>query len=319
EVVRQTGSENYRVFPDPQGLTSEIDRLMWHQEEPFGSTSIYAQWNVFRLARSYRTKVVLDGQGADEILGGYHPFFGDFLAELLASGRFGATMRQAQHLRSIHGYSYMWVLSHLVAGLMRAEAAGLRSRPPFAWRTIPWLLNTTKVPPPVPLEQRFGGRHLLNRLYHLLTSTSLPALLHYEDRSSMAYSIEARVPFLDHRLVDFIFSLPTDQILRDGMTKVILRRAMSGILPSRVRDRADKLGFGTPEENWFCTSLRDWIQGIIRSRSLRERGYLDADRAAKEFALHCAGKKNMSFTIWRWINLELWFRKFIDQVPGGLE
>lgn len=152
----------------------------------------------------------------------------------------------------------------------------------------------------------------MNRLYHLMTEISLPALLHYEDRNSMAHSIEARVPFLDHRLVEFVFSLPLDQIVRNGVTKVVLRNAMNGILPERVRERMDKIGFQTPEDAWFRTVLRDWIKSIIRSRSFLDRGYLSPRRVEDEFALHCAGKKNSSFVIWRWVNLELWFRRFID-------
>jgi len=315
DVVKQTNVENYHVFPDPDSLGHEIERLLWHQDEPFGSTSIYAQWRVFRLAQSWRTKVILDGQGADEILGGYHPLFGDFLADLLMHGRVMRLCREIRCLRSLHAYSYKWIAAHIIAGLMRAEAAELGSRFLLSRRRVSWLLDVKKIPHLAPVNRKFGKKPLLNRLYGLLTATSLPALLHYEDRNSMAHSIEARIPFLDHRLVEFVFSLPLDQIIKDGMTKVILREAMTGILPRRVRERVDKIGFGTPEDIWYRTTMKDWIGGIIRSGSLGERGYLNPRQVAEEFDLHCSGKKNMGFTIWRWVNLELWFRRYIDQVP----
>ena len=103
--------------------------------------------------------------------------------------------------------------------------------------------------------------------------TSLPALLHYEDRNSTAFSLEARVPFLDYRLVEFMFSLPTEEKIKNGVTKVILRDAMKGVLPEQIRNRTDKMGFVTPEDIWFRTVLKDQIYQIINSKSFANRGY----------------------------------------------
>jgi len=317
EVIRKTGAESFRVFPGPESLIGEIERLIWHQDEPFGSTSIYAQWKVFRLAQSQQTKVILDGQGADEMLGGYHPLLGDFLADLLTHGRFLTTFREIKALRSVHAYSLWWILFHLIAGLVERERMNPLPRILLAHRGLSRLLTVEGGAARAPVSQKFGRRPFLNRLHHLLTTASLPALLHYEDRNSMAHSIEARIPFLDHRLVEFVFSLPLGQFIRNGVTKVVLRNAMAEIIPVKIQGRMDKMGFGTPEDIWFRTTLRDWVNGIIRSRSFRERGYLNPFRVGEEFDLHCTGKKNISFTIWRWVNLELWFRKFIDQVSVG--
>jgi asparagine synthase (glutamine-hydrolysing) len=152
-----------------------------------------------------------------------------------------------------------------------------------------------------------------DHLYQSLMYWSLPGLLHYEDRNSMAHSIEARVPFLDYRLAEFVFSLPMDQIIRNGTTKVILREVMEGILPERVRTRRDKMGFVTPEDIWIRTILKEPFSEIIASKSFKERGYFRVTQIQNYFNDHCQGKINISSTIWRWINLELWFRKFIDQ------
>jgi asparagine synthase (glutamine-hydrolysing) len=132
----------------------------------------------------------------------------------------------------------------------------------------------------------------------------------------MAHSIEARVPFLDYRLVEFIFSLPMNQIIRNGTTKVILRETMEGIIPESVRTRLDKMGFATPEDVWFREVLRDQVFEILDSRSFAERGYFDVEEVKKTFYRHCRGEINSSSTVWRWVNLEMWFRKFMDQRPS---
>jgi asparagine synthase (glutamine-hydrolysing) len=128
----------------------------------------------------------------------------------------------------------------------------------------------------------------------------------------MAFSLETRLPFLDYRLVEFIFGLPFEQKIEGGVTKIILRNAMKGILPEEIRNRMDKMGFVTPEDIWFRTVLRNQIYEIISSKSFAERGYFDVDKVQEAFKEHCEGKRNISFIIWRWVNLELWMRTFLD-------
>jgi asparagine synthase (glutamine-hydrolysing) len=131
----------------------------------------------------------------------------------------------------------------------------------------------------------------------------------------MAFSLEARLPFLDYRLVEFSFSLPADLKMDKGVTKVVLREAMKGTLPEMVRNRMDKIGFATPEETWLKTKLRNWVEKIISSKSFSERGYFEVPNVKRTFLEYCEGKRNYPFLIWRWINLELWFRAFIDKDP----
>jgi asparagine synthase (glutamine-hydrolysing) len=115
--------------------------------------------------------------------------------------------------------------------------------------------------------------------------------------------------------VEYIFSLPSEQKIKDGVTKVILRDAMKGVLPEEIRNRMDKMGFVTPEDIWFRTTLRNQIYQIICSKSFADRGYFDVKKVKQSFNDHCEGKKNISLTIWRWVNLELWFRTFMDKKP----
>jgi asparagine synthase (glutamine-hydrolysing) len=310
-VVQVTDSDPHYVFPKPEDLSREIEDLVWHQDEPFGSTSIFAQWSVFKLAKMNQVKVILDGQGADELLAGYHPYFGFYLSELARTFRFQKFIEEYRKIRSLYHYSHSWILGHLMVCL-----------PPLPWSRVirnrvllqknKWLNVFDHSIREIEFQQKFKNI-LFDRLYQSLMNLTLPALLHYEDRNSMAHSIEARVPFLDYRLVEFIFSLPMNQIIRNGTTKFILRETMKGIIPETVRTRLDKMGFATPEDLWFREVLRDQVLEILNSRSFATRGYFNVGEVKKTFDRHCKGEKNLSSTIWRWVNLELWFRRFIDQ------
>jgi asparagine synthase (glutamine-hydrolysing) len=153
----------------------------------------------------------------------------------------------------------------------------------------------------------------LNRALACRMAFSLPQLLREEDRNAMAYSIESRLPFLDHRLVEYLFRLPAEWKVRRGVTKWVLREAMRGVLPRRIRLRMGKLGFPTPIESWLrAPRVRAFVDAVLRSDSFRSRGYLDAGRLQRLYARHAAGRVNAWQTVWKAVNLELWFRAFID-------
>jgi asparagine synthase (glutamine-hydrolysing) len=149
-------------------------------------------------------------------------------------------------------------------------------------------------------------------MYKNLTQTSLPKLLHYEDRNSMAFSVEARVPFLDYRIVEFAYNLPLECLIKDGVTKIILRNAMKGLLPEEVRVRKDKMGFVTPERVWMSSQLKDWARGIFHSNSFCERPYFNISEIHKSFDEYTNGKIDLTGISWRWLNLEIWLRQIIE-------
>ncbi|MGB8892165.1 MAG: asparagine synthase-related protein, partial [Methanoregula sp.] len=149
-------------------------------------------------------------------------------------------------------------------------------------------------------------------LHRELLSTNLPALLHYEDRNSMAFSLESRVPFLDVRLVEYIASLPLSQKIRKGSTKFVLRSAIRGKIPETVRCRSDKMGFVTPEECWMKNELRSFMLEIFTSQSFRSRPYWDAAAVVQDYQAFLEGTSVYSPEIWRIACTELWLRKFID-------
>jgi asparagine synthase (glutamine-hydrolysing) len=143
-----------------------------------------------------------------------------------------------------------------------------------------------------------------------LKTHSLPALLHHEDRNSMAFSIEARLPFLDARLVEFLIRLPAGFKLRDGRSKAILREAMVNVLPEEVRERTDKMGFVTPQDQWLRSRLRPDLESLFSTKAFEQRGYWDPPRLRKAYRRYCEQGGRIGTSVWRWACLELWHRRF---------
>lgn len=316
QVAEQTHARWFCTFPQPEELFALLPSLIWHQDEPFGSTSIVAQWYVMREARRQGVAVLLDGQGGDETLAGYLPFFSGLWATLLRRGDLAGLRRELQGFHLHHGPLSSLLLT---GALGLALPAGLRSplqrrrgrtRPTWlgselAAHDYPWLEPATPFHDP-----------LSRQMHGYLTSIHLPSLLHYEDRNSMAFGIEARVPFLDHRLVEFAFALPARFKLRQGETKWILRRALADLLPPAITLRQDKMGFVTPEAAWFRTTLRQPVETVFRSPSFRQRPYWQPESTLRFFQAHVSGQADHHHLLWRWLNVEFWLQRFIDQAPS---
>jgi asparagine synthase (glutamine-hydrolysing) len=147
----------------------------------------------------------------------------------------------------------------------------------------------------------------------LLQRRGLPELLRYEDRNSMAHSLEARVPLLDYRLVELAFSLPGGELIRNGRTKSVLRRALHDLLPPAVAGRTDKLGFVTPEGRWLRGPLGDLAADVFSSQSFADRGWVAPAAARSRLERHRSGQVDAGFELWRALNLELWARAFLDR------
>jgi asparagine synthase (glutamine-hydrolysing) len=312
-VVQQTGVDARTTWPTAAELLKELDWLIYHQDEPFPNTSMYAQWCVFKLAKASGVTVTLDGQGADELLAGYDGFRIVYLAHLLKSPHWLRFLREAQSFANDrYDGSLGKVLYATVAFLLpqkirktmsQVKHLGMTSN---SWLSSQFLrqfqdTGITKYP----RDPRLA-------FVQTLTQTSLPALLRYEDRNSMAHSVEARLPFLDYRVVEFLLSLPVDQKIRHGLSKWVLRNAVKGLIPEEVRQRRDKIGFSTPEDIWLRKDLREFAETIISSDSFRSRKYFNPADVQQLFRLHLEGKQNLSGLIWQILILELWFRRFID-------
>lgn len=316
-TVNALGLKAHYIFPPDQFLFELLPRVIWHQDEPFANYNIYAQWHLMEYARRHGFKVLLNGHGGDETLAGYYPHFSAFFADLLCRGQWGILGREMRSYATVHGRSSWKALQralHLVAGsrlpaAVKTHLRRLVQRPTAASCLHPEFARQRY--PRLEVERRFKGC-LDNQLLEGLRVSPLPSWLHFEDRNSMAFGIETRLPFLDYRLVEHLFSYPDDQKIRKGMTKYVLREAMRGCLPEAVRLRASKMGFTTPAERWFQESLRHPVRELLTSRRFQERGYLDPAAVLTAFDAHCRGERLIYKIITSWINLEIWFRTFID-------
>jgi asparagine synthase (glutamine-hydrolysing) len=318
-VIAHTGARSARVTLDASGIEAMASDMLWHQDEPFGSTSICAQGAVFRTAAKCGLKVMLDGQGADEALAGYHWLFGPALAQLLRSGNLRAAGRMVSDRRSIHGAraraQMLQAALHLLPGTWRTGARRYhRARGGGDWLDGPAFRPFLDRPGPFEVaaqELGLAGRTDLGAMCVSLTAaTSLPMLLHWEDRSSMMHGIEARVPFLDHRLVEFAIGLGGRHKMRGAETKVVLRRAMADRLPQAVLTRQDKLGFATPEQEWAQGPMRTYLRaGVVKTLdtfpTLMNR---EATLALVDATLD--GSSSFNFTPWRILMVGLWGERF---------
>lgn len=309
-VLEQTGAANEAVFPDAHGLFQSLPDLVWQQDEPFAGTSILAQAAVMRAAGQAGLKVLLDGQGADELLCGYPGFLGSRLADLARGGQWLEGYREWRAWRRRHGGLPPAALAALARGLL---PAGIVSRLRSGMLGLEqWLAPA--------FARRWRGTDgsgameagALETHWRRAVMQDLPALLHYEDRNAMAASIETRLPFLDHRLVEWLAGLPPELKLWRGITKVVLREAMTGILPEGVRLRRDKMGFVTPEDRWLRVDLRPSIETLLVSDSVRARPYWRAEALREQYRGYCEGRLSIGPAVWRWVNLEAWLRRFCD-------
>jgi asparagine synthase (glutamine-hydrolysing) len=313
EVVRHTNVESHEVYPEADQLLDTIDALTWTQDEPFGSTSIYAQWLVFGLAAGEGVKVVLDGQGADELFAGYHNYFGARFAGLFRQGSWSELESEMRRACATHGYSWAWVLQQLLNNILpEALRQPLRRLGGHASTGQTWFdlerLGAASRDPYLELGSAKSGS-IRDMSLAQLNGASLQTLLHWEDRDSMAHSVEARLPFLDHRLVEFVVGLPDEHKIKAGVTKLVLRDAMRGVLPEAVRARTDKLGFATAEEHWMTREFPDRFRALIEAAIDTSQGII-LPGARKMFQDTVSGNRAFSFLPWRMISFGTWMRVF---------
>jgi asparagine synthase (glutamine-hydrolysing) len=300
-VLESTDAEGNFIYPDHDEFFEELEKFVFYQEEPLVSTGPYAQWCVMRdVAR--KVKVVIDGQGADELMAGYTPYFFVYFQQLRHEHRYGALIREAFDARDVTVPFFRNYLGDRFKPGRKVEPRTLLDVG-FFGRFQP------------DSRRRHTARTLRGRLYEDVFVHSLPALLRYEDKNSMAFSVESRVPFLDPRLVEYIFSLPADAIIGGGWNKRVMRQALTGILPEKVRNRRWKVGFTTPEMAWLV-ARKDLVNDIFDSESFRSRPYFDAGAVKEAFARICDGEAEETLAIWRALNLEIWLRVFFDRTQG---
>jgi len=300
DVVAATGIELRTVTPTAMEFVESLPVVLDHQDEPFASASIVVQYHVMKLARESGVTVLLDGQGADELFAGYPPFIESRIGGAVRRGHLGALRPdgsfRAGQLPSILRYAL------LGAGRRPAWLGGV-STP--AWLgEVPRASGTlweTRTPP--------AGTVLAQRLWQQITGDGLPALLRYEDRNSMAFGIEARVPFLDVPLVEFALGLPDRLKIDHGRRKVILQRAARGFVPESVLGRRDKIAFAAPQARWLREAAPAFAH-LADDPRLEREGFVQRGTLATALAT-LAGPRPAPGESFRVLISEMWLRRSV--------
>jgi asparagine synthase (glutamine-hydrolysing) len=272
KVVEATNAEAHYVTPDEKELEKEIGQLLFYQEEPVGSASIFVQYRVMQLAKEQGVTVLLDGQGADEVLAGYHFFYKRFFSELYRTDQ-SLYRKELSAYRTLHaGNTVNQKVHGAIAGKLALAAGPLL---PVAQR---WKKRWDEWRAPF-FNDDFYNSHrnegfsglpreqtLNEALYNATCRRGLQELLRYADRNSMAHGREVRVPFLSHELVDFLFTLPAVFKIHDGWTKWLLRESFSNLLPSEIAWRKDKIGYEPPQKKWLGSKV---MQEMMREATVK--------------------------------------------------
>ena len=294
------------TYPTYQSLFEDLNSFIACHAEPVPSTGPYAQYCTMRLAGQHVT-VTLDGQGADEELGGYHYFYGLYYKSLLKRFKLITLIKEMVKYVAFHRSSY--ALQTFVYFLLPNKLR-VKARVNERGYLLPEFAN--RFQNSVIADNLYGSKSMQDALINHF-EYKLEHLLKWDDRNSMQFSVESRTPFLDYRLVEYLLKTEDSAKINDGYTKSLLRRSMKGLLPDRIRLRRDKVGFATPEEVWFAEKeFHSLIESVLNSDSFRNRGIVDPEKARKLYDKHCKGEIGISKDIWKWINLEMWYRTFID-------
>jgi len=310
-INQHIGAVAHKMVASPDELVRDLESLIVVQGEPFGSTSIYAQYRVFQLAKENGVTVTLDGQGADELLAGYWGYPGERMLSLLEEGRILDAHRFARNWGCSPQRSYRKAWMYLARSVLPDELyersrrwLGRHFRPD--WMNVPMLAETGVVfrEPRASLSRSAQGRRVMEQLARSLQIRGLPALLRHGDRNSMAFSLESRVPFLTIGMAELLLSMPEEYLIsNEGETKHVFRAAMRGIVPDPILDRKDKIGFATPEKQWIFASapkVREWLQ------ETGEIAFLKRDELLRRFDAICEGRLPFTWQVWRWINYAMW-------------
>jgi len=289
-----TNLNSHKIYPSHKDFLKDIQDFVKTQEEPTISSGPYAQYKVMQVAKEH-IKVIIDGQGSDEMLAGYNPYYLVYFRQLIKQGSYLILLKELLLSGDI-------VLKIINNSFKRNQYDLINKNFAYKYRKETFL----------PTKD-----NLKKRLYEDVFFNSLPALLRYEDKNAMRFSIEGRIPFCEIKLFKYIFSLKDSFIIKNGINKYMLRKATKKLLPNAIRLRRNKVGFTTPEDEWLLKNY-DYVYKIFSGKTFGKRKYfnqLNAVLALKKF-------KEKKFTdtlyLWRLLNLELWLKEFIDLSPHNM-
>jgi asparagine synthase (glutamine-hydrolysing) len=320
DTLTQTGAHLRQLETSPAELWNDLRQVLWFQDEPVHTMTAVVGYQLMRLAASQGIRVVLNGQGADETMGGYSSYFQDRWVALIRQGRMREAWQAVSAYTAAHGGNsrrrftdavtrcLSWEMYRIGAYRRWAQArrqARLRQNPWFSRDLTQHLIND-EIPP--------SSGTLSNSLKRSVESAPLPLYLRIEDRNSMGNSVEARLPFLDYRLVSFVCGLSDDWKVRGPWNKYVLREGMRGRIPESVRGRVDKMGFPTASKKWFAHDLYEPLHDILGSRAVRERGIYNAGEVLRDLDRHRQGEVDLANRLFHVAEFEI-FSDLIRQDP----
>jgi asparagine synthase (glutamine-hydrolysing) len=320
DVAASSGHIKLHVdTPTSEELIRDLPRLLWSQDEPFGDTSIYAHYRLMRMASGAGVKVILTGQGADEVFAGYGSYFHAYLGQLLASAQLGKLWREIGSRARLLGTSRRALAA---AAVYHTLPSRLRTRvqTQTLFRRASWVRPGVKR---AATRERFdppgrGWTRFDWYLYESMYKWSIPHLVHHDDRNSMAFSVESRVPYLDYRLVNFLFATEDEAKIEDGRLKTLLREAGRGIIPASVTERTDKIGFYTPMDSWLSNS-RGLILDAINTDFMRNNPYLEPGEFQRVAVAFLEGRGEYASPVWWGVCFSLWHEHVVKAAGSPAE
>ena len=322
-AANSSNAKQYTTYPNYNDFINYFEKIVYMMDEPAAGPGVFPQFMVSKLASNH-VKVVLGGQGGDEIFGGYARYAVAYLEQCLKGAIF-ETQEEGQHIVTLNSIiNNLPVLKQYVPLLKKQFKSGLfESMDRRYFQLIDRSPNLEKIYSKELLKSRnenalfnkfsqiFNRADTLsyfNKMTHFDMETLLPSLLHVEDRASMAFSLESRVPLLDKNIVELAAKIPSPMKFAGGKTKYMLIKALEDIVPKKIIQRKDKMGFPVPLNQWISGPLKDYCMDLLTDQTARNRGLLKTDVIEKQ--IYNEGK--FSRELWGALNLEVWHRKFID-------
>jgi asparagine synthase (glutamine-hydrolysing) len=310
KVRERYPTEHYEITPSMRECWNALPSVLWWMDEPTVASPTVSQYFLSALARQH-VVVALGGQGGDELFGGYYRFLPRYLRQVL---------REVVSLK--RPITDLWptfrnLLDHVsIVGPMRVRTK-MKKHATMMTLLSPEL-HAAKHDTEAELMDPLPVVDPMNRMFYWEIKNYLPGLLHAEDRMSMAVSLESRVPLLDYRVVEFAATIPPELKMRHLVTKYILREAMRGTTPDAVLNRKDKRGTPSPLPKWFGTGLAEEVRAVLLDRRTTERGLFDPKKVERALVFNSTGRTSYGEQIWMLLNVELWYRTFIDRShPDG--
>lgn len=311
KVIEETRADFHYIRPDPEDIFKTVDEMLGFHDEPICTVTWYSLYLIAKKVKNEKTPVLLNGHGGDELTAGYWDYYHYNFYDLESNGQNDDLKKEINDWKINHGRDINEIdrYKDYTRRLANLSVSEKNRFPDYSDIFLDELKE--QYLQDIKLEQPEGS--LLNkRLYSDLMYETIPPSLRAEDRNTMAHSIESRSPWLDYRLAEYCFSLPSKFKIRNGLGKWIVRESMKGILPEDVRMRKDKSGFIAPADEWFRTINRKQLSDLVHSGSFIKRKLFKLNKIEKILTEHLEADRNHQMFLWQLINLEIWFRKFFD-------